>query len=116
MTEPSTGILKRQPLNDVHSYLIECDCTESSHNVNAWIEINRENDIEQVEVVFYMEWEHGYLPWKGLWHRLKTTWQVIWGGKIKVSHDILLNPETAKNFANALEKSVADLENQIDNP
>lgn len=113
MVKPAEGILKRQPFSDAHSYLIECDCTSPDHNVEAWIEIEGEEDVREVGVTFYMEWS--YRPWRGLLYRAKTAWQVLWGGQIKVQHDIYLKPEAAKNFAEALENSVQELQEKIDN-
>lgn len=114
MVTPATGILRREPFSDAHSYLVECDCTSEDHNVDVWIEIVEEDDIKEVQILFYMEWGYGYYPWKGLWHRVKTAWQVLWGGKVDVEHDIVLKPQAAKNFAEALEKSVKELQEKVD--
>ena len=114
MSEPAEGILKRKSYSDAHSYLVECSCTSEDHAIDVWVEIEKEDDIEEVQVIFYMEWGYGYYPWKGLWHRVKTAWKVLWGGKVHVESDILLSADAARNFAEALEKSVTDLEQKVD--
>ena len=53
--KPAQGILLTNDWGDAKNYHIECDCSSSDHAVNMWIEVQRDKDIPDVEVSFYVD-------------------------------------------------------------
>ena len=106
---PAEGISVNNKYSDGScSYHVECSCTCEAHALDVWVDISSEEDWPEVEVTFYMKmW---YPPFKGFWHRIKSAMSVLFTGHAEREHTILLNPQAAKNFSAAIEKSIADIE------
>lgn len=107
---PAEGILKRKSVSgDYASYLIECECTCEDHAVDAWIEINKDDDVNDIDVSFYVK---TYVPvWHfGLFQRIKLAVSILFNGEVERQHSILLKPQAAKNWISAMQSSIDELE------
>lgn len=105
---PATGISKQQGWDDAHVYHISCSCTDRDHALETWIEINAEEDIPEVAVTFYVQ-DH-YPSWRGFFRRLHDAWRIVCGDPLTRSHGLLLEKQTAINFAAAINRSVEELD------
>ena len=105
---PARGISVDADYVDAKVFNIECDCSSDDHAVKMWIEVSQDSDIPNVEVSFYVTtWSQRF---ENLWDRIKIAFDVLFLGVHKQQHSILLNKQSAVNFANAIIDTVHDLE------
>jgi hypothetical protein len=106
---PAEGILKREnDWNDDVDLLIACSCTDDGHSLPVTIEIDLDEDCPEVQVIFYVE--ASYPSWRGFVHRLKDAFGIVCGKPLTRQHSILLTKQASINFADALVKSVKELD------
>ena len=108
---PAEGILKRSNTwCDAHSYLVECECTCEDHAVDTWIAVDRDSEVNDIDVTFYVK---THVPiWNfGLFQRIKLAVLILFNGEVERQHSILLKPQVAKNWIVAVQQSIDDLEN-----
>ena len=105
---PAEGISVERDFGDARVFNVECDCTNDDHAVKMWIEVQRDRDIPDVEVSFYVTtWTAKF--WGGWPQRLRAVWDILVHGVHKQEHHMLLNKQSAVNFANAIVETVKDL-------
>ena len=92
--KPATGILKTCEWGDSKWYHIRCNCgnDDCSH------EINIEADICDVSVHIYANNHTKW--WEG--NRWKQIWQILTKGYAEMQTTIVLNEQTALNYADTL--------------
>ena len=107
---PAQGIMQTGDWKDAKSFHIECECTDSNHAVNMWIEVDGDKDIQDVQVGFYVD---TWTPfWDTKFNRFKAAWNILVKGINRQEHHILLNKQAALNFAGAITETVKQLENK----
>jgi hypothetical protein len=105
---PAQGISLDNDWGDAKTFNVECDCTSDDHAVKMWIEVQRDPDVPDVEVSFYVT---TWTPvWKGWLQRLQAVYDILFKGVHKQEHHMLLNKQSALNFASAIESTVKELE------
>jgi len=100
--KPAEGILKRNDWGDTVTYQVVCECGDSNHDHNVWIEAD---DTERVIVTTYTQqkskwWEQS---------RWRTIWTLLTRGYIEYESTIIMTQQQALNYAETLKKAVADL-------
>ena len=98
---PAVGILKRNDYGDMKSYQISCECGQSDHEHNVYVEA----DISAVTVTIYVNAKSKWwntTRWKQIWHLLTK-------GYIECETDIIMNQQQAINYAEALKSAVDDV-------
>jgi hypothetical protein len=106
---PAQGISVDKDFGDTKIFNVECDCSQDDHAVKMWIEVQRDQDIPDVEVSFYVTtWTREF--WKDWPARLKAVYEILVKGVHKQEHHMLLNKQTALNFADAIQNTIKDLE------
>ncbi len=106
--KPAQGILLQGDFGDSKNFKVECDCSGEDHSVYMWIEVNKDQDIPDVEVSFYV---HTWTPcWRGWKERLKAVYEILFKGVHKQEHHMLLNKQSALNFAETIKRTVKELE------
>lgn len=106
---PAQGISLERDFGDAKIFNVECDCSADEHAVKMWIEVQRDNDIPDVEVSFYVTtWTREF--WKDWPARLRAVWDILVKGVHKQEHHMLLGKQSAINFATAILDTVKDLE------
>lgn len=106
---PAQGISIDQEWNDAVVYNIECDCGSDDHSIKMWIEVNRDADIPDVEVSFYVE-THTENTWASWPNRLRAIRDIVFKGTHKQEHHMLLNRQSAVNLAAAITETVKRME------
>lgn len=105
---PAQGISLEQDFGDAKVFNVECDCTSDDHSAKMWIEVQRDRDIPDVEVSFYVTtWTPVWSSWS---KRLSAVYDILFKGVHKQEHHMLLNKQSALNFAEAIKTTVAELE------
>jgi hypothetical protein len=99
--KPAEGILKTSEWGDSKWYHVRCDCgsDDCSH------ELNVEADDVEVQVHIYAK---NHTKWweKNRWQQI---WQILTRGYADMQTTIVLNEQTAINYADALTSAVKDV-------
>lgn len=108
--EPAEGISVTGSWNNARSFRIQCECTDEEHSVDAWLEVNQDEDIPSVELAFYVNtWTPYFANWG---ERLRAVFDILFKGVHRQQHTLLLKKQAAINVANAITSSVQLLEEQ----
>lgn len=126
---PAQGILKRNDWGDSKSYQVVCECGNSDHEHNIWIEVDecevavhtytiQKTDYwsQKVETRYDIDntiYQNIHWFWVGIvndWYRrFKLAWQVLSKGYIKYESTISMNEQQAINYAETLKSAVRDV-------
>ncbi len=107
---PAEGISVTSIWDDARSFRIQCECTDSNHDADMWIEINKEKDLPSIELAFYV---NTWTPYFSNWgERLRAVFNILFKGVHRQQHTLLLTKQAAINVANAITSSVQLLEEQ----
>jgi hypothetical protein len=109
--KPAQGISVEADFSDAKVFNVECDCHSDDHAAKMWIEVQRDKDIPDVEVSFYVT------TWTPLWsswsQRLKAVYDILFKGVHKQEHHMLLNQQSALNFAEAIKQTIKEMEKKV---
>lgn len=107
------GISIDKDFGGARVFNVECDCSADDHAVKMWIEVQRDPDVPDVEVSFYVTtWTAEFQQnWPA---RLRAVWDILVHGVHKQEHHMLLNRQSAINFANAISATVEEMEKKND--
>lgn len=107
---PAEGISTLSSWDDARSFRISCECTDPNHDVNMWIEVNKDKDLPEIELAFYVDtWTPYFENWS---QRLKAVYDILFKGVHRQQHTLLLKKQAAINVANAITSTVQLLEEQ----
>ena len=107
--KPAQGIMLQHDFGDSKNFKVECDCSGNDHAVYMWIEVQRDADVPDVEISFYVTtWTKEF--WKNWPARLRAVYDILFKGVHKQEHHMLLNKQSAINFAHAITDTVKELE------
>ena len=98
---PAEGILKKNDWGDAKMYHVVCDCGESDHEHNLWVEA----DETGISVNIYVTVKS---PWWSM-NRFKQIWTVLTNGYLKHETTITMNEQAAFNYAETLKSAVKDV-------
>ena len=99
---PATGVLIKNNWGDARRYQVVCECGQSDHEHDVWVEAN-ECDVEvQIYVRAKTNW------WsRTRWHHV---WQLLTKGYVRCETIISMNSQQATNYAAILQQAVTDVE------
>jgi hypothetical protein len=99
--KPAEGILKTGEWGDSKWYHIRCECG----NEDCAHEVNIEADSFGVQIHVYVK---NHTKW---WekNRLQQIWQILTKGYAEMSTTIVLNEQTALNYAETLKSAIKDV-------
>lgn len=99
--QPAQGILKRNEWGDCISYQIVCDCGDSDHDHNVWVEAEDTG----VSVIVYTTNTSTFWS-KSRWSQM---WEILTKGYVNQEVGLLMNEQQALNYASALTQAVNDV-------
>lgn len=106
---PASGISIERDFGDARVFNAECDCGSDDHAVKMWIEVQRDQDVPDVEVSFYVTtWTKNF--WNNWPARIRAVYDILFKGVHKQEHHMLLNKQSAINFAQAIKDTVRELD------
>lgn len=110
--EPLTGIMKICDLDSVRAFRIACDCTNTDHDVDAWIEVEGDSigNSHLISVTFTVQTETPW--WDSSYSRIREAWKILLHGYSTRSHNLLLNVDAARNFSNAITSTIDEFQNR----
>jgi hypothetical protein len=100
---PAQGILKSNDWGDSKSYHVICDCGQLDHSHNLWIEAEDTG----ITVTIYVEVTS---PWWSM-NRWRQMWTLLTKGHLKQETVLIMNKQTALNYAETLKTAIKDVEN-----
>ena len=103
MQKPAKGIM----FNSDNYYTIACDCGHKDHQVEMWIEIAGEKEIQSVEITFFINTTTPF--WKKGFSRVKAAWDILFNGYREDHHTLILRKEAAENVASAISEAVKNI-------
>jgi len=105
---PAQGISIDKDFGDAKVFNVECDCTSDDHAVKMWIEVKGDKDVHDVDVSFYVTtWTPAWGDWG---KRLKAVYEILFKGVHRQEHHLLLDKQSALNFAETIKDTVKELE------
>jgi hypothetical protein len=99
---PAQGILKRNDWGDAMAYQVVCECGDSNHDHNIWIEAEDHN----ITVTTYTQQKS---KWWSM-NRWQTMWILLTRGYVEYEASIIMTQQQAINYAETLKKAVEDVE------
>jgi hypothetical protein len=99
---PAQGILKRNDYGDSMCYQVACECGDSNHDHNVWVEADDSNVTVTIYTTVKSKW------WK--LNRWQKIWQLLTKGYVEYEADIIMNKQVALNYANVLQSAIKDCE------
>lgn len=102
---PAQGISVDNVFDTAQVFNVECDCGSVDHAVKMWIEVKPDVDVQLVEVSFFVN-AHTPNTWTNWSDRLRAVWAILTNGVYRQEHHMILNQQTALNFAAAITKTV----------
>jgi hypothetical protein len=100
---PAEGILKKNSWGDAKTYQVVCECGQSDHEHNLWVEA----DDSGVSVTIYTTVKS---PWWSM-NRFKQIWSLVTKGYIQQESIITMSSQTAFNYAETLKSAIRDVAN-----
>ena len=100
---PAEGVLKRSDWGDAITYQVVCECGDSNHDHNVWIEA----DDNSVSVTTYTQQKS---KWWSM-NRWQKSWKLLTRGYIEYEATIIMTEQQALNYAETLKKAVEDVKN-----
>ena len=88
---------------DCRSFRVACDCHDSDHDVDVWIEVASDPDVSSVTVTFYRELDTPW--WESGFNRFREAWQILVHGRSRFSGTLIMREETAKTLCDAIRSS-----------
>lgn len=108
--KPLRGISIISEWDDLKSYRLNCDCTDLDHTIDAWIQIDKDDKDNYVELIFNTD---AYFSKSNFLQRLKAAIHIIFNGNIKYYSSHVLKPEVIDNFCLIIQKDHEELKKLI---
>jgi len=106
--QPARNIMKTGEWQDADCYRVACDCHHPDHDLDVWIEVECDKEVNEVTLTFYKElytpvWERGF-------NRVKEAFRILFTGSSRVAGTIVMRREVAQNFIDTVQSSIDRLE------
>ena len=98
---PAQGVLKRSDWGDAMTYQVVCECGDSNHDHNVWVEA----DDNSVTVTTYTQQKSKW--WR--MNRWQTIWTLLTKGYVEYEANIIMTEQQALNYANVLTNAIEDV-------
>lgn len=99
---PAEGILQRNDWGDSKVYQVVCDCHQSDHDHNVWVEA----DDTGVTVTVYTTVKSNWWS-KTRWHAI---WKLLTKGYVDTESSLSMRRQQAFNYAQTLLSAIEDVD------
>lgn len=99
---PAEGIMKTNDWGDSKVYHVACECGDSGHIHNVWVEA----DDHDISVTVYTTTKTNFWS-KTRWYHM---WTLLTKGYIDTESTVCLKKQGALNYANILTSAIEDVE------
>lgn len=100
--------MKTGEWSDADCYRVACDCHHSDHDLDVWIEVENDKEVNDVTLTFYKElhtpvWQRGF-------NRFREAFRILFTGSTRVAGTIILKRDVAQNFIDTVQRSIDRLD------
>jgi len=99
---PAEGILKTNDWGDSKVYRVMCECGDSSHEHNVWVEA----DGYDISVSIYTTTKTNFWS-KSRWYHI---WALLTKGYIDTESTVYMSRQQTLNYSETLKNAIADVE------
>ncbi len=99
--EPAEGIMKTGDWGDTKSYKIVCDCGQSDHEHNVFVE----SEHGFINVTIYVDVKSAF--WSA--NRFKQIWTLLTKGYLEHETVVTMNEQEALNYSETLKSAIQDI-------
>jgi hypothetical protein len=99
---PAKGILKRNNYGNSMLYQVACECGDSNHDHNLWVEADDGNITVTIYTTAKSKW------WEI--NRWRKIWTLITKGYIEYEASLIIDKQVALNYADVLKSAIKDCE------
>lgn len=99
---PAEGILKRNDWGDSKWYRVDCECGNSEHNHDVWVEADDCGIAVTIHTRVKSKW------WS--LNRWKTIWGLLTRGYVEYEATICMTSQQTLNYSKTLESAMIDVE------
>ena len=105
---PTRNIMKTGEWSDADAYRVACECHSSDHDLDVWIEVESDQEVNEITLTLYKEL---YTPvWESGFNRFREALRLLFTGSTRVAGTIILKRDVAQNFLDAIQTSVNRLD------
>lgn len=105
---PARNIMKTGEWSDADAYRVACECHSSDHDLDVWIEVEADKEVNEITLTLYKEL---YTPvWESGFNRFREALRLLFTGSTRVAGTIILKRDVAQNFLDAVQASVNRLD------
>jgi hypothetical protein len=95
---PAQGILLTRDYGDAMQYVVSCECGDSNHNHNVWVEAEDSNVSVTIHTTAKTKW------WES--SRWKHIWTLLTKGYVEYEANIIMTEQQTINYAETLKSAV----------
>ena len=106
--QPALNIMKTAEYDDAVSFRVACDCHDNAHDVDVWIEVEKDDEVHEITVTFYRELDTPW--WETGFNRFREAWQILVHGRSRFSGSLIMRAEAADNLCAAIQTSIQRLQ------
>jgi hypothetical protein len=103
-SEPLRGIMTTGIYDDARSFRVACDCHDNAHDVDVWIEVDTQKEVDEITVTFYRELDTPF--WEKGFNRFREAWNILVHGRSRFSGALIMQAETAETLCDAIRSTV----------
>ena len=105
---PQRMIMQTGDWPDADAYRVACECHHRDHDLDVWIEVERDQEAQEITLTFYKElftpmWESGF-------NRFREALRILFTGSSRMAGTIILKRDTAQNLLNTIQHSIDRLD------
>lgn len=105
-------IMQTSEWSDADAYRVACDCHHNDHDLDVWIEVERDQEVQEITLTFYKEL---YTPvWQSGFNRFREAFRILFTGSSRMSGTIIMKRDVAQNLLNTIQRSIDRLEKPDD--
>jgi L-fucose mutarotase/ribose pyranase (RbsD/FucU family) len=105
---PAKMIMKTGEWSDADAYRVACDCHSSDHDLDVWIEVETDKEVDEITLTLYKEM---YTPvWESGFNRFREAFRILFTGSSRMAGTIILKRDVAQNFLEAVQASIDRLD------
>lgn len=105
-------LMKMHEWDDAVSYRVGCQCTDTAHDLDIWVETDKENDFPAIYLsstihtnLWNEQFTNPFLKWlNGPLNRIILALAILLNGKIEMHKEFILGKENVKGLRTALDE------------
>jgi hypothetical protein len=102
MGKPAQGVMKTNDFGNIKVYHIRCSCGNQECAHDVWVEADEHQITVSTSLTLHTKWSK--------MKRWRQIWDLLTKGYIEARSDLVMDKQTAMNYAATLKAAVEDVE------